>query len=455
MIISNATYAGCFRTSSTASQITYSFGSVVVPDSLAIGDVITSLSHTPSPGTAVDCSSGNGQVNLWADHGGTIYGAPVPGMDHTYQTNLAGIGFRVLDTDGGADLNRYYESDNNYIKADPIYWDMSNIAQIVYLVKTSNTISSGQLTEGKIAYMNDDNIQDVIVINMGSTTISTSSGGNKRMSGVDVIKALNSAYADTANSCGSASTPAFLCTGIVLRGTDQFSTSYHSWDPSPDSVSSGGVSFSYLRSDSKYDKLAYSYNNGFIFYPFFNAPDGEGIDTNIDIMCSFPIDGATGNRSDKGCGASNAFPSESGPCQEQGITTADEWYNHYIEGNSNWEYQCGFTTSDNSTYNTADGFYQSILSMAKISSESFETQNELRLATWSQGKQDSLPLEAFFYVNGSSEGLDSARKDQQDFYESTSNHLWVPVIKLTLPSTPTSDASFSFNATDQLIPEPF
>lgn len=276
----------------------------------------------------------------------------------------------------------------------------------------------------------------------------------KRYSGADTVRYLTEDYNNTASNCDSTTTPAFLCSGVLFRGTDVYTTAYHAWDPSPASVTSGGVSFSYLRADSKYNKLAYSYSNGFIFFPYFYAPDGVGIDTDIDIMCSFPIDAATGNRSDKGCGASNSYPTTSGPCQEQGITTADQWYTHYIKGLQSHEYQCGFITSDNSIYDTADAFYQSILSMAKINTESFNEQNELRLATWAQGKQDSLPIEAFFYLNGSSSGLNSAQHNQNDFYQSTRSHIWLPVIKMTLPENQSEDAMFEYIPGEQLIPEP-
>ncbi|MER0124294.1 HvnC protein [Franconibacter daqui] len=275
-----------------------------------------------------------------------------------------------------------------------------------------------------------------------------------RPSGQQTAEYLNTDYADTEKDCGSSSTPAFLCSGNLIRGTDVFSTQFHAWDPSPSSQSSGGVSFSYLRADSKFSSVAYDYNNGFIFYPYFWAPDNEGIDTNIDIMCAFPVDGWTVYRSDAGCGASSDYPQESVPCQEQGIYTADQWYAHFEKGGENHLYMCGFTTSDYSSEDTAAGFYQSILSRAKIESKYFSEQNELRLATWAQGKQDSLPIEAFFYIVESSSGLDSARKNQQDFYNTTTNHIWVPVIKLTLPQSPGGNAVFSYSAADQLIPEP-
>ncbi|WP_313106953.1 HvnC protein [Pseudescherichia vulneris] len=275
-----------------------------------------------------------------------------------------------------------------------------------------------------------------------------------RYSGAETAKYLNEDYASKVENCGGSSTPAFLCSGVLFRGTAAFSTSFHSWDPSPSSQTSGGVSFSYLRADAKFSKLAYSYNNGFIFYPYFYAPDNAGIDTNIDVLCSFPIDAASNSRSDKGCGAHSSYPNDSGPCQDQDIFTAEEWYAHYVKGNRNHAYQCGFTVEDGSVYNIADGFYQTILSMATIASESINEQNELRLATWAQGKQDSLPIEAFFYIKGNTSGLSSAQKNQQDFYNSTTDHIWVPVIQMTLPANASSDAAFVYQTSDQLVPEP-
>lgn len=274
-----------------------------------------------------------------------------------------------------------------------------------------------------------------------------------RVSGAQTASYLTEDYANTTYDCGESSEPAFLCSGVLFRGTDTYSTAFHSWDPSPDSQQSGGISFSYLRADSKYDKLAYDYNNGFIFFPYFYAPDGDGIDTNIDIMCSFPQDGGTTTRDAHGCGASSSYPKDSGPCQSQGIDSAEQWNAHYQENHNNL-YQCGFTTDDDSTVDTADGFYQSIRSMTLMGSASFDQQNELRLATWAQGKQNSLPIEAFFYISGNQDGLNSARNNQKDFSDNTTNKIWVPIIALTLPSTQSQNATFKYNSADQLIPEP-
>lgn len=65
--------------------------------------------------------------------------------------------------------------------------------------------------------------------------------------------------------------------------------------------------------------------------------------------------------------------------------------------------------------------------------------------------QDTLPLEAFFYLKGNSYALTSARNDQRDFSASTSKKLWVPVIELTLPQSSGQKATFTYRVSDQAI----
>ncbi len=264
--------------------------------------------------------------------------------------------------------------------------------------------------------------------------------------GETVERHLRERYDDTRINCGHASEPAFLCNGILLRGTD-FSTTYHSWDNSLNSHRSGGVSFSYLRRDSKYNRLAYSYQNGYIFLPLFYA--GNKIDP--EVLCAFPIDAATNTRADKGCGA---YPGVAGSqaCQSQGITSSSAWYNHYKSGNSSHVHQCGFDVRDALNAGATTAFDAMIKSMALISAESFTTQNELRLAVWPDGSGRVLPLEAFFYINSSATGRTDARNDQVDFKNVTG--LTVPVISIWLPKTPSEHATFHYLAADQAIPVP-
>ena len=269
------------------------------------------------------------------------------------------------------------------------------------------------------------------------------------VAGNKVAQQLTDNYNNLAPDCGSATNPAFRCSGVMLRGT-MHSSQYHSWNPSPASVSSGGVSFSYLRKDSKFSKLAYGYSNGLIFVPY-----RYNIKPNVvepEVLCSFPIDANTENRVGNGCGADNSFPSDSGPCQARGISTASEWLSHYNNTNGNKHaHQCGFDVHHGAPASAAI-FKASIDAMALIAEESMHEQNELRLATWEQDIPEKLPIMAFFYLAGRANGLKGAQGDQVD-YQQASKRI-VPVIRITLPSSRSDEATFVYDENDQMVVPP-
>lgn len=249
-------------------------------------------------------------------------------------------------------------------------------------------------------------------------------------------------YFNHSTNCGSENKPAFLCSGVLLRAT-AVSDNYHSWDPSPQSLESGGVSFSYLRKDAKFTRLAYGYKNGMIFYPHNKAPSDKD---QIEVLCAFPVDADTVNREHKGCGYHAFYPAASKSCRTMGIRTAHDWYQHYksIDHNSH-QHQCGFDTQESASRN---GYYflLSLEARRLMGYKFLSTQNELRLASWQPGSPGKLPLRAFFYIDG---GLSTAQHDQRDFYQQTGNV--VPVIRLTLPTSLHSDATFNYRAGDQAV----
>nr|WP_246237960.1 DUF2599 domain-containing protein [Pseudomonas akapageensis] len=77
---------------------------------------------------------------------------------------------------------------------------------------------------------------------------------------------------------------------------------------------------------------------------------------------------------------------------------------------------------------------------------SFAENNELRLATWDDGRGASLPIQAFFYLQG---GLAGAQDDQKDFLKTTGQV--VPIIELVLPSDRTKEAQFLYKEADQAV----
>ncbi|CDG20492.1 HvnC; halovibrin [Xenorhabdus poinarii G6] len=255
--------------------------------------------------------------------------------------------------------------------------------------------------------------------------------------GDNIAQELTKRYFDNQVSCGDDGLPIFLCSGILIRGTVA-SNAYHSWNPSPTSERKGSVSFSYLRSDIRIAELEVNHHNGYIFTPYIKLiDDSEKI--NPAILCYFPIDGGTDARNNKGCGSPTGYP-DLGSCQQQNITTAEQWvYNYVNVNNSNRSVQCGFdVTGDNSAKIFMEGLKVSSLIKLPLN-------NELAIAVWDQNIPNKLPIEAFFYQN---DGLKDAQHDQKDFYQSTGKI--IPIVKMTFPSSPDGNITFVYNENDQL-----
>lgn len=202
------------------------------------------------------------------------------------------------------------------------------------------------------------------------------------------------------------------------------------------------MSFSYLRKDNNFKSFAWSTSNpnGFIFYPILGKPSDKD---DIPVLCHFPMDGWTDRRTERyGCGAYPQVPG-SEPCHQQNITTGAQWVAKYPPGTSGNKI-CGFDVRDELNHHAGPNFYAAM--QAKWSNkEYFGEHNEMLLRVWSPGQGSVLPIQAFFY--GSAAGLDPARKSKQRFLTRTNINL--PIIKVTLPTTPTGSATFQYIAADQ------
>ncbi|MFJ2992936.1 hypothetical protein [Pandoraea sp. NPDC087047] len=269
--------------------------------------------------------------------------------------------------------------------------------------------------------------------------------------GASLAEDLKNRYKDTRENCGGPNFPAFLCSGVLFRATEP-STQYDAWDPSPSSITRGGVSFAYMRADAKaYGFYAPRYSNGFIFTPYFRASAGM---EQPEILCAFPYDAGTSSRAPPGgCGAQPSYPATSGPCQTLGITTAQQWYSNFKqvgEYSGGWSSkhaynECGFSLAENYV-NSAPIFYQMLLSVSMIPEFLHDVTDELIIKPWDPGIPGKLPLEAFFYVGA---GLVNAQYDQQNFFSKTGKY--VPIIHLTWPVNVNDNASFVFRVDEQVI----
>lgn len=259
--------------------------------------------------------------------------------------------------------------------------------------------------------------------------------------GADVVRHLTKRYGESVTDCGGARMPAFLCSGIILRGNN-YSPNYHAWVPNPTNPKGDGVSFSFLRHDAKFTRLAYGYAQGFIVYPMTYTPPTL---LHLEILCGFPIDGGTDFRTASGCGYNVDYPNQSGPCQAQGIFTATAWLAHYrTPGVNPRRFQCGFTLQSG-TSNSAAIFRESLSAMRLLGEESFATQNEIIIRSWA-ATPHQIGIEAFFYVGGTT-GLGAAQNIQRDFYRTLG--VWRPLIRMTLPMVSTGSATFAYVPSEQ------
>ncbi|WP_157646632.1 hypothetical protein [Burkholderia ubonensis] len=262
--------------------------------------------------------------------------------------------------------------------------------------------------------------------------------------GAETVNQLVKWYNLTTRDCGSSTSPAFLCSGVMIRATDS-SPDFLPWEPSPGSIESGGISFSWYRADSNFKEF-FPFNNGFIFYPNREAPPGKIND--LEVLCSFPYDAHTLIRDERGCGASPNMPS-SRPCERQGINNGQQWVDQFL-ANPQYSAICGWGVRIGSSSNTANQFYQSIVARELLGKypEYWKIHNEIRIETWKSGAGGGLPIQSFFYVIGDGGALGRARYDQQRYREKYGTI--VPIIRLSPPNTANDRVWFSYEESDQV-----
>lgn len=271
-------------------------------------------------------------------------------------------------------------------------------------------------------------------------------GDTGRLSGSDVARHLQERYDENKATCDRL--PAVLCSGILLRATIR--GAYHVWNPRPTAPIKNGVSFSWLRKDSGFSALVFGYTNGFIVLPYFYADAPSDGYTQLTVLCIFPFDADTYNRTggrNDGCGANTkATVANTGPCQDQSIVTASQWMARFGNVPNRYTDQCGFALHPSAT--SASVAFQAQADIRSQLPQYFSLQNEVMVGTWAQNDA-RLPLEAFFYLAGSQTGKSEAGQNQTDFKAMTGR--WVPVIRMTLPSRAGGAAAFVYNPADQQV----
>ncbi|MBD0686317.1 MULTISPECIES: hypothetical protein [unclassified Pseudomonas] len=275
--------------------------------------------------------------------------------------------------------------------------------------------------------------------------------GVQVLDGTETASFLTTLYHRKFPNCNNSdSQPSFLCSGVTLRVTAKDpEEKYKVWDPSPTSITSGGVSFSYLRADANFGRLAWGNGDGYILYPIFGAPSDK---IDLDYLCSYPMDAWSWYRTPP-CGASADYPALSRPCHVAGVTTAQQWLGVWtMPGGNEYLRQCGFDVSDDRNHLAGPAFYQSLLSKSLVGDRGFAEHNEIIIKTWTPGRPNSFPIMAFFFVaGGTNTGLADAQYNQRDFYNSTNPKIIVPIIRLVPATSATASATFTYVAADQVV----
>jgi len=258
----------------------------------------------------------------------------------------------------------------------------------------------------------------------------------------DTVQLLQQLYNNTVNVCPDGE-PASSCSGITLRATRRAEPSmgqnWNAWDPNPQTVARGTWSFSYLRADVNFSYLAVAGNNGFIITPRSNLCPGQ---QPSEVQCSFPMDGWTSERSDRGCGDNSRTGMIENLCQERRITSGAAWLADFRSrkpptsqfSDDQFRSQCAFDMAPSrGQAGRATAFATFLDAARQTNAQEFIMANELMLTN-----TQAPNILAFFYVDAA--GRPDALQNQRDYLTKTGNHR--PVIRIVLPRSKGERAQF-------------
>ncbi|HCN47254.1 MAG TPA: hypothetical protein DIT18_17655 [Pseudomonas sp.] len=229
--------------------------------------------------------------------------------------------------------------------------------------------------------------------------------------GYQVASRLNARFDDTASTCRDGKS-ALHCNGVIIRATGY--GDFKSWNPSDNSNSRDGVSFSVVRKDI--GTLNVVGTEGLIFHEL-----GRPMGHQVRFRCLYPANAGTS-------GIPNSCRAT---CASENITTVAAWRSKY-----------GSSPGQSCTFMDTPAEVQ--LNTDVRQGQTWATaHNELIIGAWPPDIPTQLPIEAFFYQADS--GLVGARYIQNDFLQVTG--IFVPIMKVQLGAA--SGSKFVFRLEDQ------
>ncbi|URX61128.1 hypothetical protein KR767_13655 [Luteibacter anthropi] len=247
-------------------------------------------------------------------------------------------------------------------------------------------------------------------------------GGGGSSPGEDVARHLQARYdmKDPQYQTCKNGAAAFVCSGVMIRGTGNLPPPNKPWMPAPGSTK--GVSFSWMRKDSIVTTLYVS--NGMITMP---AQFLEAGKSNLQVLCGYIMNASTNGMANK-C---------QNDCQSRGITTVAQFNATFPSGAG-----CPFKVAKG-TANAAQ-MWDHIATIRR--GRNYTAWNEIIIDNYLSMADRAVPVEAFYYLTGATASKGYAQTDQKNYKNVTG--LWVPVIMVNLTA---GGATFTYNAADQAI----
>jgi hypothetical protein len=236
--------------------------------------------------------------------------------------------------------------------------------------------------------------------------------------GTLLAQALNLRYGKTAPYCSPGA--AYYCDGVLVRSIPE--NAGDATDPTPDEAARNVVTLAYLRADAKVTKLAS--NAGFVV-PDFNDAQAHG--QPYQPYCVYAFAPSLADRNDHGCGMPGAAPagqSDPSSCNALGIVNDQQWLAYYLDHGSDLSRQCSFSVLA-SQFAAALAVRQLPQVAAHLAAP-----DTVLIRGWSLGYSASLPVEAFYYVDGNPDGRAAAMQYRKAYYAATARK--VPVLHMDL-----------------------
>lgn len=212
------------------------------------------------------------------------------------------------------------------------------------------------------------------------------------MSGQALVTDLNARYNSNVAQCSNG-TPAYYCSGVLLRAVDQ-STFFKFWDYGSKATILGSVAFTYIRSDVGSTTLNGNRKSGFILKDQTSAlVDGKA----LNLRCIFPFPTESlDSRAEHGCGFAPKTAQlnvDLANCAKLAVpaTTAVAWLKNFQEHGSLPKNQCSLSTT------VAAQFKASLEAHNMVNAAWTAKPTEVLIQTWDEKKPEKLPVEAVFY----------------------------------------------------------